>query len=128
LPPKKPQNEKFGHKIKELREAKKKTDPAFSLRGFAKAVGVSPTFLSQVENNESTPPSAENIIKMAELLGCDADELLALAGRFDPALQQIITQKPRAMADLLRTAHEVGATEEQLQRVMEQLRRKENKD
>lgn len=128
MPPKKPLSEKFGQKIKELREAKKKTDPAFSLRGFAKAVGVSPTFLSQIENSESTPPSAENIIKMAELLDCDADELLALAGRFDPALEQIITQKPRAMADLLRTAQAVGATEEDLQKLAERLRRQKSKE
>lgn len=127
MPPRKPLSEKFGQTIKELREEKKKTNPAFSLRGFAKAVDISPSFLSQIENGESTPPSAENIIKMAELLDCDADELLALAGRFDPALGQIITQKPRAMADLLRTAHAVGASDQDLEKLTERLRRQKKK-
>lgn len=128
MPPKKPLNEKFGQKIKELREAKKKTDPAFSLRGFANAVGVSPSFMSQIENSESTPPSAGNIKKMAELLGYDADELLALAGRFDPALEQIITKTPRAMADLLRTAQAVGATDDDLKELTARLLSQKSKD
>jgi transcriptional regulator with XRE-family HTH domain len=126
LPPNKDFNSEFGRKIKELREARKKTDPSFSLRQFANAVGISPTFLSKVENGESTPPSAENIQKMAALLECDADELLALAGRFDPALESIIAEQPKAMADLLRTAKFVGATAEDLEKLRRHLLKRKN--
>jgi transcriptional regulator with XRE-family HTH domain len=124
LPPNREFNKTFGQRIKELREAKKKTDPAFSLRQFADAVGISPTFLSKVENGESTPPSAENIQRMAALLNYDADELLGLAGRFDPALEQIIADQPKAMADLLRTARDVSATDEELEKLRKYLLRK----
>jgi transcriptional regulator with XRE-family HTH domain len=101
-------------------------DPAFSLRQFAAAVGISPTFLSKVENGESTPPSAENIQKMAALLDYDADELLALAGRFDPALEDIIAEQPKAVADLLRTAKSLNATDEDFEKLRKYLVKKKS--
>ncbi len=116
------EREEFGKRIRELREAKKKDDPAFSLRKFGEAVGLSPTFLSKLENGEMNPPKAEKIKKMAELLGVDADELLALAGKVSPDLPEIIQKKPVAMADLLRTAK--GLSEEEIREITEQIRKK----
>jgi transcriptional regulator with XRE-family HTH domain len=112
----------FGVRVRELREARKATDPSFSLRRFAQAVGVSATFLSRVENAESPPPSAEKVKRMAVLLDADPDELLALAGKVDPELPEIIRERPRAMADLLRTARDEDLTEEELREVIEGLR------
>ena len=119
-----PGNPKFGRRIRQLREAKKKTDPAFSLRKFAVAVGISPTFLSKVEKGEFAPPAPERIIKMAELLEVDADELLALAGKVDPELPDIIREQPKAMADFLRTSRELGLNEEDLRKLTKNLRRR----
>jgi transcriptional regulator with XRE-family HTH domain len=102
-------NKAFGKRVRELREERKRTDPAFSLRQFAERVGISPTFLSKVETGQFDPPSAENIEKMAELLGVDADELLALANRVGTDLPEIIMSKPKAMADFLRTARDLSA-------------------
>jgi transcriptional regulator with XRE-family HTH domain len=112
----------FGARVRELREAKKAKDPAFSLRRFALAVGVSATFLSRAENGEGPPPGAEKVKRMAELLGEDPDELLALAGKVDPDLPEIIRGRPKAMADLLRTARDQGLTEEEIRGVTEGLR------
>lgn len=117
-------NPLFGKKIRELREAKLKTDPKFTLRQFATAVGISPTFLSKVERGEFDPPAAHNIIKMAELLGVDADELLALANKFDPELEKIIKEQPTAMPDLLRTLR--GMSEEKLRELTERERRRKD--
>ena len=100
----------FGQRIRELREAKKRTDPAFSLRRFAQAVGFSATFLSKVETGEFDPPKAENIKRMAELLGADPWELLQLAEKTDPEILQMVKDQPREMADFLRTAREQGIT------------------
>ena len=111
-------NPQFGKRLRKLREAKLKTDPAFTLRKFAAAVGLSPTFLSKVERGEFDPPAAGKIIKMAELLEVDRDELLGLANRFDPELEQIIKDSPTAMPDLLRTVR--GMSEQQLRRLTEQ--------
>jgi len=92
----------FGKKIRELR----------------------PTFLSKVERGEFDPPKAENIIKMAELLGVDADELLSLAGKFDPELGKIIKEQPTALPDLLRTVR--GMSEEELRRLTERARKRKD--
>ena len=114
----------FGKKIRELREAKLKDNPKFTLRQFATAVGISPTFLSKVERGEFDPPKAENIIKMAELLDVDPDELLSLAGKFDPELGKIIKEQPTALPDLLRTVR--GMSEEELRRLTEEARKRKD--
>jgi len=117
-------NPKFGKRIRELREAKKAGDPTFSLRQFAQKVGISATYLSKVETGEFDPPKAENIIKIAELLDVDADELLALANKTDPELEEIIKSEPKAMADLLRTARARRLTAEDLERITRNMKRK----
>ena len=115
-------NAEFGKRIRGLREAKLRTDPKYTLRKFAEAAGISPTFLSKVERGEFDPPKAEKIIKMAELLGVDADELLALADKFDPELGRIIKEQPTALPDLLRTVR--GMSAENLRKLLAQARRK----
>lgn len=119
-------NRLFGQKIRELREAKLQEDARrFTLRQFAVAVGISPTFLSKVERGEFDPPAADKIIKMAELLGVNADELLALANKVDPELEKIIKEQPQALPDLLRTVR--GMSAEELRKLTERAR-KEQKD
>lgn len=111
----------FGQRIRSLREEKRKTDPAFSLRRFAQTVGVSAAFLSKVEMGEALPPKAEKIKVIADLLGIDSDELLALAGKVDPLLPQIIKEKPR-MADFLRSAREANVTNEQIEALTKRIK------
>ena len=115
-------NGEFGRRVRALREDKKATDPGFSLRRFAQAVGLSATFVSRMENGEAQPPGAEKVKRMARLLGANADELLALAGKVDPELPEIIRKRPRAMADLLRTARDQGLTEEEIRSVTDELK------
>jgi HTH-type transcriptional regulator, competence development regulator len=114
-------NRQFGRKIRELREVQKAQDPSFSLRQFAQKIGISATFLSKVENGEVDPPSPENIKKIAELLGINSDELLALAGKVDPEVKGILTGKPE-MADFLRTFQ--NRSPEELKAIMQQYREK----
>jgi len=59
---------------------------------------------------------------MALALRVDPDELLALAGKVDPELEKIISQKPRAMARLLRTVHGMGLTDEEILELSERVR------
>ena len=117
-------NPQFGKRVRELREAKLKTDANFTLRKFADAVGISPTFLSKVERGEFNPPKAENVKKIAELLGADPDELLALAGKFDPELRDIISESPTALPDLLRSVR--GMSEAELRELAERARKKKD--
>jgi len=120
-------NKQFGALVRRLRQNKQKSDPSYSLRQFAEKVGLSPTFISKMETGDFDPPKAENIKKIAELLDYDADELLALANKIDPNLKDIINKKRSvSMADFLRTAN--GLSEEQLQKVTEQMNEIKRKD
>ena len=118
-------NKAFGERLRQLREERKRSDPAFSLRKFAQSVGISATFLSKIERGEFDPPKADRIIKMAELLNVDADDLLALADKVDPSLNEIIREQPKAMADFLRTAS--GLSADELKRLTEMVRKDHEK-
>lgn len=110
----------FGQWLREKRVAK-----GFSLRKFAELVGVSPTYLSHVEQGAADPPTAERVKTMAELLGENADEMIALAGRMPEDLPEIIQRQPTEMPELLREAS--GLTAEQLRKLTEQIRKLKEK-
>ena len=106
----------FGQMLREKRLAK-----GYSLRSFAKLVDVSPTYLSQVEQDNVDPPTAERVKRMAELLGENVDEWTALAGRLTEDLPEIIHEQSTAVPDLLRAVR--GLTAEQLRELREKAER-----
>jgi transcriptional regulator with XRE-family HTH domain len=99
-----PPERKFGETVRALREARK-----IGLRRFAEKVGMSPTYLSKVERDEFAPPAEEKVKRIAEVLGENPDELLALAGRVASDLPEIIRRHPREMATFLRAANGLSA-------------------
>lgn len=96
----------FGELLRETRLKR-----GFSLRKFADKVDVSPTYLSQVEQENVDPPTAERVKRMAELLGENPDEWIAIAGRVPGDLPKIIQQQPTEMPELLREASGLTADE-----------------
>lgn len=104
----------FGQKIKELRMARKDTDRSFTLRGLADQIHISPTLLCKVEAGEFSI-GVEKIKALARIFNYDQDELLALANRIDPELNDCIIQQPKAMAAFLRTAS--GLSQDALDRL-----------
>jgi len=106
----------FGRLLREKRLAKK-----FSLRKFAELVGVSPTYLSQVEQENVMPPTADRVKRMAGLLGDNPDEWTGLAGRVPEDLSGIIQQQPTEMPKLLREASGLSAV--QLRQLREQIKK-----
>jgi len=114
--------EKFGAFIRRKREA---MEPRVGLREMARMIGVSPTYLSQVEQSNVDPPTAERVQRMAELFGENADEWIALAGRLPQDLPAIIQQQPTRMPELLREAK--GLTAEQLRQLTEEARKLKEK-
>ena len=105
--------EKFGAFIRREREAKE-----IGLREMAKMIGVSPTYLSKVERDEFPPPAEDKVKEIAKIIGCDADELLARAGRVSTDLSDIIKRHPVELAALLRTTK--GLTAEDIARLARQ--------
>ena len=106
----------FGQLLRE-----KRTEKGFSLRKFAGLVGISPTYLSQVEQDNVDPPTADRVKKMAELLGENVDEWTSLAGRLTEDLPEIIHEAPNAVPDLLRAVR--GLTADQLRKLREEAER-----
>ena len=98
--------EKFGAKVRREREERK-----IGLREMAKMIGVSPTYLSKIERDEFPPPAEDKVRKIAKIIGSDVDELLALAGRVSSDLSEIIRERPRELAALLRTTKGLPANE-----------------
>ena len=112
--------EKFGEFVRRERVAKE-----IGLREMAKMIGVSPTYLSKVERDEFPPPVEDKVKAIAKIINCNADELLARAGRVSSDLSDIIKRHPRDMAALLRTTK--GLTAEAIAKLARQVQRAKDK-
>src|ERR1700726_1901121 len=108
--------EKFGQFVRREREAK-----GIGLREMSKMIGVSPTYLSKIERDEFKAPAEDKVRAIAEIIGGDADDLLARAGRVASDLSDIIKQHPRELAALLRTTK--GLTAEDMAKLARQAQR-----
>jgi len=86
----------FGTLVRQLRLHK-----GYSLRELAGRVGLLPNFLSNIERGQFPPPGEQKIVLIAEILGQNTDELLALAGKVSSDLIEIILQRPKETAALL---------------------------
>jgi len=96
--------EKFGAFIRREREAKE-----LGLREMAKMIEVSPTYLSKCERDEFPPPTEDKVRKIAKIIGCDVDDLLARAGRVSTDISDIIKRHPVELTALLRTTRGLNA-------------------
>ena len=94
-------SKQFGLLLRERRLAK-----GFTLRKFAEALGVSPTYISGVENGTLPPPTFVRIEAISKLLDVSVDELMEHAGRWDDMAKQKLDERPdfvrlfRAVKDL----------------------------
>ena len=110
----------FGALVRQEREAKE-----IGLREMAKKIGISPTYLSKIERGDFDPPAEDKVRRIAEIIGHDPDELLALAGRVASDLTEIIRRRPREMADFLRAAK--GPSAEDIARFARQAQKAKEK-
>lgn len=112
-----PQIPGLGPYLRERRIAR-----GFSLRKFAGLLEVSPTYLSRIEQEKTDAQLTARLARRAaELLGENADEMIARTGRVPDDLPTIIRSEPEAMPELLRAAQ--GLTAEKLRRLAEEARR-----
>ena len=112
--------EKFGAFIRREREAKE-----IGLREMAKMIGVSPTYLSKVERDEFAPPAEDKVKAIAKIIECDADDLLARAGRVSTDMSDIIKRHPVELAALLRTTK--GLTADDIARLAREAQKAKDK-
>jgi transcriptional regulator with XRE-family HTH domain len=105
----------FGAFIRREREGK-----GIGLREMARTIGVSPTYLSLVERDEMLPPAEDKVKAIAKIIECDADDLLARAGRISTDISDIIKRHPIELAALLRTTK--GLSVDDIVRLVQQAR------
>ena len=93
----------LGEYLRGRRMALYETDREFSVTRVAQRVGVTPSYLSQVERGlTQSPPSEETLTALADHLGLDRDVVLALAGKVAADLRETIVKRPQLFAQLLR--------------------------
>ncbi len=88
----------FGARLRELRIKARLTQ-----RELAGKVKVDFTYLSKIENGVLAPPSEKVILRLAEVLNADKDELITLAGRIPADIAQML--KNRETLQFLRSDH-----------------------
>lgn len=97
------------------------------MRRFAEMIGVSPTYLSHIEQEKvDSPPTAKLVHRIAELLGESPDELVGMAGRVPEDLPKIIQSQPEAMPALLRAVK--GLTPDQIKKLMDKAKRMQGEE
>lgn len=87
----------FGDKIKQLR-----TEKDITQADLADAAGIDVTYLSKIENNHMNPPSHDTIVKIADKLGINEDELLLAAGKIPDDVQEKIISSNVGILDMIR--------------------------
>ncbi len=92
-------------------------DKRITLRKFADMIGVSPTYLSQVEKGRFHPPTAYRVRRIAKLLGEDADLWIALADRVPEDVDDMVKRHPKDMPELMRLV--IGSTPGEFQAIKE---------
>ncbi|MBS1728013.1 MAG: helix-turn-helix transcriptional regulator [Armatimonadetes bacterium] len=103
----------FGSKLREWRLAKK-----FTLRKFAEAIKVSPTYVSGIENGTLQPPTFERLQAISALLEVPLDDLVDAAGRWQAMASQSVESRPEFVR-LLRAANRL--TKEEIDALAETL-------
>ena len=107
----------FGQALRELRRSK-----GVSQRELADKVSVDFSYISKLENDRLSPPAADTIVRICNVLGVAPDELLALTGRIPSDIKGILGSCPAAI-QFIRTAQAIGVTEGEWEKLTKQLRR-----
>lgn len=89
----------FGQRLRE-----KWLEKQITLRKMADMIGVSSTYLSQVEQGRYDPPTADRVADIAKILGEDIDLWIGLADRVPDDMEEIVKEHPKEMPELLRAA------------------------
>lgn len=95
-------NNILGRRIRELRSARRWDQRTLAelvdARVFPGRRGFDVTYLSKIENGRVAPPSVPVLLALAEELGAEADELLALGGRSPLGLAGLLRESAGARA------------------------------
>ena len=78
----------FGARLRELRE-----QAGLIQRELADRAGINFTYLSKIESGAMPPPSKKVILRLAEALHADEDELMILAGKIPADITELLKSR-----------------------------------
>ena len=121
----------FGQRLRELRKAKNLTQRELAERVATRLKeedrrGFDFTYLSKIENDKMPPPSKAAILQLAAVLEVEekvCDELLSMAGKVSPDVEQTFTESQGARA-FYRAAIKHHLTEQEWQELLHELERR----
>jgi len=94
-----------------------------SLRELAKDLDVTPSYLSDIENDRRVP--AEPVLRrIAQQLQLDFNELMNLAGRFGDQVERYVKRQPMAV-QLFRRIAEANLNEKDLKHLLDEVEKKD---
>ena len=103
----------FAEYLKALR-----TEQRIGVRELGREVGVTGMHISNMEKGKSLPSPAL-IVKLAEALGTDVDEMSHQANQIAPEIVGVIQNQPKAVPNFLRSAKDL--TPEQWEMLQKQV-------
>ena len=103
----------FAEYLKGLR-----TEQRIGVREIGREVGVTGMHISNMEKGKSLPSPAV-IVKLAEALGTDVDEMSHQANQIAPEIVGVIQNQPKAVPNFLRSAKDL--TPEQWEMLQKQV-------
>src|SRR6266542_855539 len=97
----------------------RRVELSLGLRALAGDLGVSPSYVSDIENDRRVP--SEEVLKaIGTRLGLDYDDLMALAGRFGDEADRYMRRTPAAGA-LFRRLSERGFSDDRVRKILRQI-------
>lgn len=105
----------FGETLKEKRRAAK-----LSQRQLAERAGVDFSYISKLENDRVAAPAADTVVRLAECLGCPAEDLLAAARKMPTDSSDAVSGSPAALR-FLHAASQMRLTADEWERMLGQL-------
>lgn len=102
----------LGSYLRSLRQSKKRIgkgvgNDAYSIRGMAEIIGVTPGYLSSLESGGTETVATSTLYALAKHLGEDPDVLLIMAGRVSDELLEIIEKRPQIFTALIKQLKDV---------------------
>jgi len=105
----------FGALLREKRQA-----AGVNQRELASKIKVDFSYISKLENDRLSPPAAETIVAICEVLDIAPEELLSAAGKIPSDVQKTIGES-QAAQQFLREAQQLDLSDEEWQQMRKSL-------
>ncbi|WP_158301658.1 helix-turn-helix domain-containing protein [Paenibacillus mesophilus] len=112
----------FGELLRSLRKQNKVTQ-----RQLATLVGIDFTYISKIESGTMDPPAEDKIIRMAEVLRVEPEELILAAKKVPTTFQKLITENSDVPIFLRKASELSPAQWEKIKEIIQGEEEDENK-